>query len=43
MSVIIVISSTFPFTYGVFYMTVKCWVFGDRHAIVTLIVIEKKA
>jgi hypothetical protein len=38
-----VISGTFPHTYGILHMTVNCWMFGDRHTIVTFIVIEKTA
>ena len=38
-AVMSVMSGTFPDTYGVFYMTVNCRVFGDRHVIVMVSVI----
>ena len=40
-TVMSVIGSTFPHTYGVIYMTVKDEGFGDRHVIVMVSVMEK--
>jgi hypothetical protein len=38
-TVISVIDGTFSDTYGILYMTMDHWVFGDRHVIVMLTVI----
>jgi hypothetical protein len=43
MSVMGVISGNLPHTYWILYMTMNCWVFGDRHTIVMVIVIEETA
>jgi hypothetical protein len=43
MSVMGVISGTFPHTYRVLYMTVNWWVLCERHGSVTLIVMDEKA
>ena len=43
MSVIIVISGTFPHTYRVLYMTVNGGVFGECHASVTITVTQTMA
>jgi hypothetical protein len=43
MSVMSVISGTFPDTYGVFYVTINSWRVRDRHVIVMLVVVGKMA